>query len=460
MTSTELDSPALEQAQLEEVAARAVRLAIEGGAAGAECTLVQGDEFSVNVRRGEVENLKEAGSRGAGIRVLRGKRTGSAYTSDLTASGVAAMVTGALEIADITNDDPFAGLPDERELGVIDGDLQLYFEDVASLDSVDKINRARAAEAAAFAFDARINNSDGASFDSYTGLRVFANSHGFVHSYRTSSCALSMAAVARESGSMERDYWSTAARTSTRLEAPEYVGRKAAERTIRRLGARKLTTRNAPVMFEARIARSLLSHLFDAVNGSAVYRNASFLAGRLGQAIAPAHVTIVDDATLPGLFGTSPSDDEGVPSRRTVVVEQGALASYLLNTYAARRLGFKTTGNASRGLTGAASIGHGNLYLQPGQLSPEQMMCEMGTGLYVTDLMGFGVDTVTGDYSRGAGGIWVENGEFAYPVSEITIAGTLPEMLGRITLIGSDLEFRSSLASPTILISEMTISGQ
>lgn len=446
-------------ASLEELAASAVRLAVEGGATDCECTLIEGDEFSANVRRGEVTSLKEAGSRGAGIRVLMGQRSGAAYTSDLRPEGIRTMVRGAIEIAAITSDDPFAGLADAGQYGSIDTDLQLYFDDVEALSTEEKIRQALAAEAAAFAFDPRINNSDGASFDSYTGMRSFANSRGFVNSYRTSSCSLSAVPVARQGSSMERDFWSTAARSSKRLESPEWVGRKAAERVLRRLGARKAPTQKAPVVFESRVARGLLDHLFDAVNGGAVYRNASFLAGKLGQKIAPDNITVIDDATLPGLFGSSPSDDEGIPSRRTVVVEQGVLASYLLNTYTARRLGLKTTGNASRGLTGAAAVGHGNFYLEPGPATAAEIIGSVRNGLYVTELIGFGVNTVTGDYSRGAVGLWIENGELAYPVSEITIASTLEQMLAGIEAVGSDLEFRGSLASPTVLIREMTISG-
>lgn len=259
---------------------------------------------------------------------------------------------------------------------------------------------------------------------------------------------------------MERDYWVTAARTSKRLESPEFVGRKAAERVLRRLGARKVATQKAPVIFEPRVARSLLDHLFDSINGSAVYRNASFLAGKLGHKIAPEHITIVDDSTIPVLFGSSPHDDEGVPSRRTVVVDKGVLTSYLLNSYSARRLGMKTTGNGSRGLTGAASVGHGNFYLEAGASPAADVIRSVQNGFYVTELIGFGVNTVTGDYSRGAVGQWIENGALAYPVSEVTIASTLQQMLAGLELIGSDLEFRGSLASPTVLVSEMMISGQ
>jgi len=275
-----------------------------------------------------------------------------------------------------------------------------------------------------------------------------------------SSCSLSTTPVARQGDSMERDYWFSSARSHAKLESPAAIGRRAAERTVRRLGARKVSTQNVPVIFDPMTARSLIGAIFDAIEGDAVYRNASFLAGKLGERVASEQVTIIDDGTIPGLFGTSPFDDEGVPSRRTVVIDRGVLRSYLLNTYTARKLGLRTTGNAARGVTGNAGVGHGNFFLEKGTRSPEEMIRGVRQGLYVTELIGQGVNIVTGDYSRGAAGLWIENGEFAYPVSEITIASTLQRMLTGLETVGSDLEFRGSVASPTLLIGEMTISGQ
>jgi PmbA protein len=238
------------------------------------------------------------------------------------------------------------------------------------------------------------------------------------------------------------------------------IGRIAAERALRRLNARKVPTQKAPIVFDPRTARSLIGDIFDAVAGDAIYRKSSFLLDKLGEKVAASEFTVVDDATIPGLFGSQPFDDEGVPSRRTVVIENGVLKTYLLNSYTARKLGMKTTGNASRGITGNASVGHGNLYLLPGVQTPEAIIGSVKSGLYVTELIGSGVNTVTGDYSLGAVGMWIENGELAYPVSEVTIAGNLKEMLKAVTAIGCDLEFRSSVAAPTLKIAEMTISGQ
>jgi PmbA protein len=444
---------------LESLAADAVKRALNAGATDVECTIMEGEEFSAAIRMREVESLKEAGSRAAGIRVLVGKNGGSSYTSDLTPAGIETMVRAALDLAKITSEDPFAGLPDEADLGSRKEDLKLYDDTIEQMETDWKIAQAKRAEEVAFATDARIQNSEGASFDSYAGRRVFVNSRGFTGSYRTSSCGLSVSPVAKQNGSMERDYWFTSARAASKLESPDEVGRRAAERAVRRLNPRKLPTQKAAILFEPRTARSFLGDLFDAVNGGAIYRHASFLVGKVGEKIAANSLTVIDDPTLPGLFGSSPFDDEGVLSRRTVVIEKGILKSYLLNSYSARKLGLKTTGNASRGITGNAGVGPGNFYIEAGERTPEAILKGMRTGLYVTELIGGEANVVTGDYSSGAAGLWIENGELAYPVSEITIAGNMKQMLMDVE-IASDLEFRGSIASPTLLIREMTISGE
>ena len=445
--------------ELEQLAADVVKLALERGATDAECTVAEGDEFSVEVRMREIERLTEAGSRAAGLRVLIGKRPGSAYTSDLSAAGIRRMTESALELARVASEDPHAGLPDPDELGSLDGDLRLYSDEIESIDTDFKIARAKAAEEAAFARDPRIANSEGASFGTAQSTHVFANSRGFCGSYRSGSCSLSMVAVAKDGDSMERDYWASSQRIPDRLETPDYVGRTAAERALRRLNARRVPTQKATIVFEPRTARSLLGNLFEAVSGDSIYRNASFLAGKLGERVASENVTLVDDGGIPGLFGTSPFDDEGVPSRRTVVIDRGVLNSYLLNTYTARKLGLKTTGSASRGITGNASVGHGNFYLEKGKRPPEEILKAVGAGFYVTELLGFGVNIVTGDWSHGAAGLWIENGELAYPVAEVTVAGNLKDMLMNVQEVGADLEFRSSVASPTLAVSGLTISG-
>ena len=450
----------MSQDGLLELARDVTARALEAGATDAECTVAEGDEFSASIRLREVESLKEAGSRGAGLRILIGKRTGSSYTSDLSPEGIAHLVRSAIELADITSEDPHAGLPEPDEFGSLPGDLGLYSPDVETLATEWKIDTARRAEEAALSADPRISNSEGASFDNHVGRHVFANSRGFAGDYRTSYCSLSAVPVARDGESMERDYWYTMARGSAGLEPAEQVGRTAALRALRRLNPVKVETRKVPVVFEPRTARTLLESIFEAVHGMSVYRHESFLAGKLGEKVASELLTVVDDGTLPGLFGTSPFDDEGVPSRRTVVIERGVLKNYLLNTYAARKLGMKTTGNASRGLTGNAGIGHGNFFIEKGVQTPEQLIASIPDGFYVTELMGFGVNIVTGDYSRGAAGLWIRNGELAFAVSEVTIAGNLKEILPGIEAIGSDLDFRGSMAAPTLKIGEMTVGGK
>ena len=450
---------------LESLAADVVALAIKAGATDAEAVAREGDEFSVNVRMGAVETLKESGSRGLGLRVFLGKRSGSASTSDLTAEGIRQLVEGALALARVTEEDPFAGLPETGEFGAVQDDLHLYYDDVYSLGGAERIEWARRVEAAALAADPRITNSDGGSFDAATGRKALANSRGFVGSYRTSYAGVAAAPLAKDAdGKMQRDGWWSSARRLSDVESPESVGQEAARRTLRRLGARRVATQSVPIIFSPETARTLIGSVFEAASGDAIWRGASFLAGKLGETIAAPDLTIVDDNTmlLPtgvGGFGTSPFDDEGLPSQRTVVVENGVLRNYLLNTYTARKLGMRSTHNAARGLAGAPGVGCGNLYLQPGNMTKEQILGEVKAGLYVTSLMGFGTNMVTGDYSRGATGLWIENGQLTHAVEEITVAGNLAEMLRNVTAIGNDLRFRGSVASPTLRIDGMTIAG-
>lgn len=451
---------------MEALAVEAVELARKAGASDAEAVGREGDEFSVNVRMGEVETLKESGSRALGLRVFLGRRSASSSTSDLTADGLRALVEGAVALARVTEEDPCNGLAERAEFGAIATDQQLCFDDVYSLDGKERIEWARRTEAAALAADKRITNSDGGSFEAATGRKVLVNSRGFVGGYRTSYAGVSAAPLAMdENGQMQRDGWWSSARRLADLDSPEAVGAEAARRTLRRLGARRVKTQQVPIVFAPEVARSLLGSVFEAASGDAIWRSASFLAGKLGEEIAASNLTIVDDhlmmlPTGAGGFGTSPFDGEGLPSRRNVVVEKGVLKNYLLNTYTARKLGMKSTHNASRGLAGAPGVGCGNFYLEPGELAPEEIVKSIGQGLYVTSLMGFGVNTVTGDYSRGASGLWIENGTLTHAVEEVTVAGNLKEMLRNITAIGNDLVFRGAVASPTLRIDGMTVAGE
>ena len=460
MSQTLATTPTVET-DVREVAQDLVKRAMSQGATAAEAVVREGDEFSTLVRLGQVETLKEAGSRSVGVRVFFGKRTASTYSSDFSREGLDRMLKSALELAKITSEDPFGGIPDADQLGQLSGDLDLFHEDVYSLPGAERIEYARRAEKAALDFDPRIKNSEGGSFDAATGRKVLANSHGFVGEYRRSYCSVAAIPIAQDDqGSMQRDYWYSVARTMGKLESAEHVGKVAAQRTIRRLGGRKVKTANVPVIFDPMVATSILEHIFEGVNGDSVYRGASFLAGKLNQKIAGDNVTIVDDGTIVGGFGTSPFDGEGIPTRRTLVVENGVLKSYLLNTYTAKKLGLKSTGNASRGLAGTPGIGPGNYFLQPGKRTPKEMIADVKEGLYVTEFLGHGANLVTGDYSRGASGLWISSGELTYPVEEITVAGNLKEMFMNISEIASDLEFRGSVASPTLRIDGLTVGGE
>jgi len=462
MPETTLESqPTKPETDLRDLAQDLVRRAMQGGATAAECVIREGDEFSTLVRLGQVETLKEAGSRSIGVRVFNGQRAASTHSSDFSRAGLDRMLKSALELSKITSEDPFSGLPDPSQLGSLSDELDLYSSDVYSLPGQERIAYARRAEKAALDSDPRIKNSEGGSFDAATGHKILANSLGFVGEYRRSYCSVAAVPIAQEeNGAMQRDYWYSVARSLNRLESPEHVGKVAAQRALRRLGSRKVKTAQVPVVFDPLVATSILEHIFEGVNGDSVYRGASFLAGKLGQTIAASGVTVIDDGTIVGGFGTSPFDGEGVPSRRTVVIENGVLTSYLLNTYTAKKLGLQTTGNASRGLAGTPGIGPGNYFLQPGPRTPPELIGDVREGLYVTEFLGMGVNLVTGDYSRGASGLWISGGELTYPVEEITVAGNLKDMFLNISEVASDLEFRGAVASPTIRIDGLTVGGE
>ena len=451
---------------LESLAADVVALAVKAGASDAEAVAREGDEFSVNVRMGEVETLKESGSRGLGLRVFLGKRSGSASTSDLTAEGIRQLVEGALALAKVTEEDPFAGLPEAGEFGSVEG---------RSAPLLRRRVLARRGRSASSGRGGPRRRRWPPTRASPTPTAAALTPRPGARRWPTRAALWAATAPAMQASPPRRWPWTPTARCSATaggrarggsrdLESPEAVGKEAARRTLRRLGARRVPTQRVPIVFAPETARTLIGSVFEAASGDAIWRSASFLAGKLGEPIAAPGLTIVDDNTMllptgAGGFGTSPFDDEGLPSRRTVVVENGVLRNYLLNTYTARKLGMKSTHNAARGLAGAPGIGCGNLFVEPGTLTPEQIIAEVPAGLYVTGLMGFGTNLVTGDYSRGATGLWIENGQLTHAVEEVTIAGNLAEMLRNVTAIGNDLVFRGIVASPTLRIDGMTIAG-
>lgn len=429
------------------------------GASEADVLVADGDTFSVQVRLGAVDRLTKAREKRLGLRVFFGKRSASASTSDFSRESLDRLASDTCALAAAVVPDDFSGLPPAEQMAQDRPDLDLY--DPTTLETSAQIDLARRAEASAMTADPRITNSEGADFNSSAGRVVLANSHGFLGEYRSSSFSVSVTPVATAPGSdgMQRDSWYAVQRKFARLESPEAVGLEAARRTVRRLGARKMSTRSVPVVFDPETAASLLGNLCSALSGYALYKGASFLIGQLGKRLAPEFVTVYDDGRLPGGLGSRPFDGEGLATRRTAVVDQGILTSYLLDTYSGKKLGLGSTGNAARGVGESPTAGPTNFYLSPGTADPAGIIRSVRDGLYVTELIGFGVNLVTGDYSRGAAGLWIENGELAYPVEEITIASNLKRMFADIEVVGQDLEFRGRIASPTLKIGEMTVAG-
>ena len=448
--STRGASPEERLAHLQQVVRDLLAEAHRQGASAAEAGVSSDQGLSVTVRLGEVETVEHTRDNGLGVTVYFGQHKGSASTSDLSPQAVRETVRAACNIARFTSEDPYAGLADPDLMAREIPPLDLHHPwPIAATEAVE---HARACEDAARAHDARITNSEGATLDTHQGVFVYGNSHGFLGGYPTSRHSLSCAVIGEDgTGGMQRDYWYTTARAAGDLDAPEAVGHRAAERTVARLGARRLGTRQAPVLFRSDVAVGLLRSLVGAIRGPALYRRASFLLDALGKPVFPDFVRIHEDPLKPRGLGSSPFDDEGVATRSRDLVAGGALRSYVLDSYAARRLGTQTTGNAG---------GVRNLTVEPGSLDLPGLLREMGCGLLVTELMGQGVNLVNGDYSRGAAGFWVEGGEIAFPVEEITIAGNLRDMFRQVVAVGRDMDCPGSFRTGSWLIEAMTIAGE
>ncbi len=443
-----------------EFASRVVESAMKRGATAAEVVIYESSEFSVSVRLNQVETLKDSFSQEMGLRVIYEGRQATVSTSDFSTDAVEQLVEEALELARATSVDDQLILPDPAELAQDWQDLQLYDSTFNSIPTDEKIGVALRAERAARAADPRVVNFEGGGFDAMAGATIMANSLGFCGAYEGTAFSLATVPIAQEDGKMQRDYWYDTKRRFADLESAESIGRRAAERAVRKLGARKIKTVQVPVVFDPLTAASLLGNIFQAVSGDSIIRKSSFLIGQVGERIASPLLNVIDDGTLPGALGSRPFDGDGLPTRRTVILENGVLKSYLLNTYTAHKLGLKSTANSSRGTSGAPSVGSNNLFIEAGISDPGEIISSIKNGFYVTELIGFGVNIVTGDYSRGASGIWIENGELTYPVEEVTIASNLKDMLKGIEMVGSDLEFRGRVAAPTLKIDHMTVSGE
>jgi PmbA protein len=442
----------------EALLVEALRRATAQGATAADGYVIEERSFSAAVRMGQVDTVTHSHDHRLSLRVFVGRASAAASTSDFSRESVQRVVDEATALARITAEDQFAGLPDPAELVTAPPELDL--EDPSpDIDPEAKIELARRAEAAALEVDPRLTNSEGAESSDRRARYVYATASGFARGYTTTSFGLSVSPVAAQNGDMQRDSWYTSARKRSRMETPESVGRTAAARTLRRLGARKVKTTEVPVIFDPEMAASLVRSIAGAVSGPSLYRRASFLLDKLGERIAGPAITIVDDALIPGALGSRPFDGEGLATRKTTIVREGILESYLLDTYSARKLGLASTHHAARDGSGV-TVSTTNLMLLPGTASPADLIRSVTSGFYVTELIGFGVNGVTGDYSRGAAGMWIENGELAYPVEEVTVAGNLLQMFQNIEGVGNDLVLRDRTVSPTLMIGRMVVAGQ
>jgi PmbA protein len=443
----------------EELAAAVVRLARKEGASAIEVAIREGTEFVTSVRLGAVEKLLQANFRKLGIRIFHGSCSAIASTSDFAPVALLRFVSDTLAMARAAGADPAAALPGEDLYQRSLPSLPLYYPRASTLPASAKIDLAIRCEDAALKFDARINNSEGAGFSDSVIFTTYANSYGVSRSYSKSLATLHAIPLAEANGQKQRDYWLSTHLDFDQLQSPEIIGAEAARRTLLRLGARKVATCEVPVIFDPLAAATLLKHLSEAASGLALQRKASFLLDMRGKQIASSLVTILDDATLPGGVGSRPFDAEGVPSQTTCVVREGILENYLLDDYSARKLGLTSTGNSNRELHAAPSAGPSNFYLKSGRQTPEEIVGSLREGLLVTELIGFGVDIVSGNYSRGASGLWIQNGIPVFPVEEITIAGNLKDMLTKIEAVGNDPVSLGEIFSPTVLIGKMVVSG-
>jgi PmbA protein len=436
--------------ELKSVVAGALAEAKECGASQAEADASLQRGLSVTVRLGGVETLEFHRDRGLSVTVYFGQAKGSASTADLRPQAVRETVLKAAAIAKHTSEDPCAGLPDPNELARVIPSLDLFHP--WDIEAEQAITVARECEAAGLAIDPRLKNSEGATLSTGSGARVHGNSLGFLEGLASTSHSLSCALVAQECDDMQRDYWYSISRSHASLEQPAAIGERAAERTLRRLGARQLSTRRAPVLFAPELARGLLGHFIGAIRGPSQYRRASFLLNAAGEQVFPSFINIVERPHLLQGLASSPFDSEGVVTRDRDLVRDGVLQGYVLGSYSARKLGLKTTGNAG---------GIHNLLVNSGQSgSFEDLLRRMGNGFFVTELMGEGVNGVTGDYSRGASGFWIENGAIAYPIHEITIAGNVRDMLKSIVAVGTDVDAQGAIRTGSILLEAMTIAGE
>lgn len=438
-----------ELARLQQITADVIDEAKRQGANEVEAGLSVGQGLSVNARLGEVETIEHHRDQGLGVTIYIDHKKGSASSTDLSANSIKETVSAACAIARHAEKDSYSGLPEKSLLATEFQDLSLYHPWDISADKA--IEMAIECEDAARSYHTEITNSEGASIQTFEGVRVLANSHGFNHGYPASRHSLSCSVIAERSGHMQRDYWYSVARHAKELEAAIDVGKKAAERTRKRLGARSVPTQKCPVMFAAEVAGGFIGHFISAISGGSLYRKSTFLLDSLGKQVFPDFIHINEQPHLLKGLGSAVYDAEGVATAARDIVSGGVLEGYVLSSYSARKLALQTTANAG---------GVHNLVVESGLLGFNELLTEMGTGFLVTELMGQGVNTLTGDYSRGAAGFWVENGSIQYAVEEVTIAGNLEQMFQSIVAVGSDIDLRGNIKTGSILLAEMTLAGQ
>lgn len=445
--------------QIQEIAEYVLQEAKKCGADEADVLISQSTVTRIKVRLGKIEELRQSTPKALGLRFFKNKRKALTYTSDLRPESLRKLVRKTSEIATVSSQDEYAGLPDENLLGTAQANLDLYDPTLSRLSTENKIALITQLESLGLKQDPLITNSEGANWSDTRGNFVLANSRGFSGSQEFSSCSLSLSLLAEKDNVKQSDYWYSTARHFTQLEPIEAIAREAAQRTIRKIGAVKPKTKTLPVVFDPQAGRDLLSILAATVVGSAIYRKSSFLIGKLGTKIATDQFNLVDDSLLPSGLGSRYFDGEGLPARKNIICENGVLQKYLCDTYFARKLGLPPTGSASRGASSEPSPSVTNLYLTPGTFNPEEIISSVQEGIYLTDVHWVGINYVTGDYSRGAEGFWIENGKITYPIQEFTIASNVLTMLQSIEMIGNDLKFRDTINAPTLKISSMTVSG-
>ncbi len=448
-------------AELTDLAAQVVTLARTAGADASEVLVRDGAELTAKVRLGEPELVQEAGSRALGLRVFKEGRSATTYTSDMRPDALAAFVDETVALAALAEPDDLNRLPDAADFATSVPDLELFDEATLSIDAAEALRRCKAAEAAALAFDPRVTNSDGATWSRNVGAVAFANSGGFAGGYRGSYSSLYVEPVCDDEGGKKRNgYWWTANRYLAELMDPEAVGIEAARRTVRQLGARKVETCEVPIVFDREAGRAVPGMVFSVANGSSFYRKSTYMLDREGEQVASDLVTITDDPLIPRGPGSRPFDGEGLATRVNTVVNAGVLETVLCDVYSARKLGRTSTGSAGRGVGGNPSPTTSNFIMAAGDTPAADVVAKTDKGLYVTSMMGFGFNPVTGDFSRGASGFWIEGGELAFPVTEVTISANFDDLLKRIDMVGDDPDWRSSTVVPTFRVSSMTLAGK